>query len=149
MDSEKAPIKIFSLNKIVTAFLIGVLIEIIRRGDSPATGPLDIIFVPIFSGYYSAKFLLLSIIAGLLFYIPQLKNIWFNNKFPFIIVLIVGIVLFCYGKVTAKHIYWNLHRPGIEADVYLEHFAIPGEVLILFSLSFRPFKLFRSSRSKK
>jgi hypothetical protein len=142
---KEETIKIFSFKKLAIAFFIGFCIEFTRRLFEPAYGPLDLLFIPVFSIYYTAKYFLLVVIVGFLFYIPALKNIWFKNKLPFMIALFIGIVFFLYGTLTAHHVYFDLHRPGTEANIYLDHFAMPGFILILFSLSFGPFMIFRSS----
>jgi hypothetical protein len=145
---KEETIKIFSLKKLAIAFLIGFCIEFTRRLFEPAYGPLDLLFILLFSIYYTAKYFLLVVIVGFSFYIPPLKNIWFNNKLPFMIALFIGIIFFLYGTLTAHHIYFDLHSPGAEADIYLDHFAMPGFILILFSLSFGPFMIFQSSITK-
>ena len=144
---KQETIKIFSLKRLAIAFLIGCCIEFIRRLFEPADGPLDIVFIPVFAIVYTACFFLPVVLAGFLFYIPLLKNIWFRNKLPFMIVLFTGLLFFLYGTITAHHVYFDLHKPGAEADIYLKHFAMPGFVLILFSLGFGPFILFRSSHT--
>jgi uncharacterized membrane protein YczE len=116
--SKEENIKIFSFKKLATAFLIGFGIDFTRRLFEPVQGPFAILISPIFSIYYTAKFFLLAVLPGFLFYIPQLKEIWFKNKSSFIILLFIGIVLFGYGTVTANHIYFDLHKSGEEADIY-------------------------------
>ena len=143
MANKNEQIKIFLIKKIVFAFIIGILIDFSRRLIESATGPLDLFFVPVFSFFYALIFTGLVVIIGLLLLIPQIKKIWFKNNLPFIITLCLGVSFFLYGIFTAHHIYFDLHKSSKEADFYLDCFARPGYILILFSLCFCPVHLIK------
>lgn len=138
MDNQVKGIKIFSFKKIIIAFFIGATIDFLRRFIEPAYGMIDFIFYFIYCWFYSIVFTGLVVIIGFLFFIPQLKKIWFENNLPFRIIIFSGSILFIFGIWTAHYVYFNLYTSGDEADIYLNYFARPGYILILFALCFWP-----------
>lgn len=144
MRNQDTEIKVFSFRKFVIAFFIGAVIDFLRRLIESTYGPFDIIFYSIYCWFYSIIFTGLVAVIGLLFYIPKLKKLWFENKLPFSITTFLGVAFFLFGITAAHYVYFDMQKSGKEADNYLDYFARPGFILILFSICFLPTKLFKT-----
>lgn len=128
----------YTLKRIGIAWATAFALELGRRGMEPASGPGDIVFLPLFSVFISLPVMLAVLFMGLVLFIPPLNRAWYRHTGLFWLLITAGIAAYLIGVFSAHHAHFTLHAPANTANEYLIRWAVPGGLCAVFTVCFAP-----------